>query len=181
VSKDGDVTLTPSDPQGGYDALPGGGRRRRVPVRFWLIAVLVAMLLVFTAGSGLRRWWADRLHDITGGSWPFDFAAGLVVGLLPLIGIALGSLHARGHRRVVRMLLLGAAGFCLTYLLSPSAVRIAFDTNATRVFSTRVPGYLPGVVTAEVGWLVVLAFAWWRLRQWRRTRLSGITRIEFRR
>jgi hypothetical protein len=174
------VTLTPGDPQGAYDAMPGGGRRRRVPIRFWLIGVLVAVLLFFTAGSGLRGWWADRLHDVTGGSWAPDFAIGLVVGLLPLIGVAVGSLRARGHRRVLRMLLLGAAGFCVTYLLSPSAARIAVDSHSAHVFSSRDPGYLPGVVAAEVGWLLALALAWWRLRQWRRTRASRITRIEFR-
>src|SRR3954453_16870209 len=125
------VTLTPGDPQGGYDALPRGGRRRvHIPLRFWLIATLVAALLLLTAGSGLRRWWAERVQDVTGGSWPADFVIGFVVGMLPLIGVAAGTLHARGHRRILRMVVLGAGGFCLTYLLTPSAIRIATDSHA---------------------------------------------------
>jgi len=147
--------------------------RRRVPPRFILLGLLVGVLVALTAGSGIRGWWAARLHDITGGSWGVDYAIGAVVGLLPLLGVVIGSRRGRGHRRVLAMLLFGAAGFCLTYLLSPSAGRMLTDSHAAHVFNDNAPGYLPGVLTAEGLWLVALGVAWWRLRRWRRARLAA--------
>jgi hypothetical protein len=180
VSEDGGVTLTPSDPSyssdpvAGYDATRAiRPRRRRIPPRAILIGVLVGGLVALTAGSGIRGWWAARLHDITGASWGLDYLIGAVVGLLPLLGVVIGSRRGRGHRRLFAMLLLGAAGFCVTYLLSPSAGRMLTDSHAAHVFNDKAPGYLPGVLTAEGLWLVARALAWWRLRRWRRARFAA--------
>jgi hypothetical protein len=147
-------------------------RRGGVPLRFWFIGLIVVGALLVLGTSGIRDWWAHRLHDITGGSEAADFVLGLFVGALPLIGIALGRIGTRGARRALRMFLFGAAGFCLTYLLSPSLSRFASDSHAGDVFDRQAPGYLAGVLTAEAVWLAAVVFAWWRLRRWRRGRLS---------
>jgi hypothetical protein len=144
--------------------------RAHVPIRFWFLGLILAGALLILGASGIRGWWAHRLHDVTGGSKPADFAIGLFIGALPLIGIAIGRVGTRGVRRVMRMFLFGAAGFCASYLLSPSLSRYATDSHAGRVFDQQAPGYLAGVLTAEALWLVVLVVAWWRLRRWRRNR-----------
>jgi hypothetical protein len=162
---DGPVTRGPSWP--GPSPAP---RRSHVPRRFWFIGLIVAVALLVLGTSGIRSWWAHRLNDITGGSKPADFIIGLVVGALPLIGIAIGRLGARGARRILRMFIFGAVGFCVSYLLSPSLSRFATDSGAGHVFDQQAPGYLAGILTAEGLWLLVFAFAWWRLRRWRRAR-----------
>ena len=183
------MTVTPPDPERGAGSGPEytihtlriggdrddrpGVRRRRIPLRFWVIGVLVAVIVAITATGGIRNWWAHRLHDLTGGSSAADFVIGTVVGLLPLIGVAVGSLGAHGIRRIGRMFVFGAAGFCITYLLSPSPVSRLASDGGWRVFDDRAPGYLAGIITGEAFWLVVLVFAWWRLRRWRRTRFAG--------
>ncbi|HET6816433.1 MAG TPA: hypothetical protein VFH66_04320 [Mycobacteriales bacterium] len=144
--------------------------RAHVPIRFWFLGLILAGALLILGTSGIRTWWAHRLHDVTGGSKPADYVLGLVIGALPLAGIAIGRLGTRGVRRVMRMFILGAAGFCVSYLLSPSLSRFATDTQAGRVFDQQAPGYVAGILTAEALWLVVLAVAWWRLRRWRRNR-----------
>ena len=143
-----------------------------MPLRFWLIVILVAALLAITATGGIRSWWAHRLHDLTGGAHLADFLIGAAVGVLPLVGVAIGSLGAKGARRVARMFVFGAAGFCITYLLSPSPVSSLAGNGSHRVFDHEASGYLAGVVTGEAVWLVVLAVAWWRLRRWRRARFG---------
>jgi hypothetical protein len=148
----------------------GGRGRGHVPIRFWFIGLIIAGALLVLGTTGIRGWWAHRLHDITGGSEPADFVIGLFIGALPLLGIALGRLGARGARRVMRMFLFGAAGFVASYLLSPSLSRYASDSHAGRVFDQQAPGYLWGVLTANALWLVVLALAWWRFHRWRRNR-----------
>jgi hypothetical protein len=161
------------------DVLPAGrgaergrartpSRRRGVPLRFWFIGLIVAGALLVLGTTGIRGWWAHRLHAVTGGSKPADFVIGLVVGVLPLVGIGVGRLGTRGARRVMRMFIFGAAGFVATYLLSPSISRYASDSNAHRVFDQQAPGYLAGVLTAEALWLLVVVLAWWRFRRWRR-------------
>ena len=154
-------------------APPGRGH---VPIRFWFIGLIIAGALLVLGTSGIRNWWAHRLHDVTGGSKPADYAIGLFIGALPLIGIALGRLGTRGARRAMRMFLFGAAGFCASYLLSPSLSRFASDSHAGKVFDQQAPGYLAGILTAEAAWLLVVVFAWLRLRRWRRrwaTRRQG--------
>ena len=144
---------------------PGRGQPR---IRFVFLGLIVAGLLLVLGTTGIREWWAHRLHDIAGGSKPADFVIGLFIGALPLIGIALGRIGTRGARRVMRMFLFGAAGFVVSYLLSPSLSRYASDSHAGKVFDEQAPGYLWGVLTANVLWLVVLGIAYWRFRQWRR-------------
>jgi hypothetical protein len=157
--------------QRGRSALRSGpSPRRHVPIRFWLIGLVVAGALLVLGTSGIRNWWAHRLHDVTGGATPADYVIGLAVGVLPLVGIALGRLGARGARRIMRMFLFGAAGFCVTYLLSPSLSRYATDSHAGHVFDQQAPGYLAGILTAEGLWLLLVVLAWWRLRRWRRRR-----------
>ena len=149
----------------GAAAPPGRGH---VPIRFWLIGLIIAGALLVLGTSGIRNWWAHRLNDVTGGSKPADFVIGLFIGALPLIGIALGRLGTRGVHRVMRMFLFGAAGFCVSYLLSPSLSRFASDSHAGKVFDQQAPGYVAGILTAEAAWLLVVVFAWLRLRRWRR-------------
>ena len=149
---------------------PTRGRRGNVPIRFWFIGLILAGALLVLGTSGIRSWWAHRLHDITGGSKPADYVIGLFIGALPLIGIALGRLGTRGARRIMRMFIFGAAGFSISYLLSSSLSRYATDSNAGKVFDQQAPGYLAGVLTAEIAWLLVFVFAWLRLRRWRRNR-----------
>ena len=61
-------------------------------------------------------------------------------------------------------------------LLSPSAVRVLADADATKVFDDRAPGYLAGVVTGELVWLLALLLAWWRVRRWRAGRAAARSR-----
>src|SRR4051795_6358389 len=144
-------------------------RRGSLPMRYLFIGLIVAGVLLVLGASGLRGWWAHRLHDITGGSEPADFVIGVFIGALPLIGVALGRIGTRGARRVMRMFLFGAAGFVVSYLLSPSISRYATDRQSGHIFDQQAPGYLWGVVSANVLWLLALVFAWWRFRQWRRS------------
>jgi Na+-driven multidrug efflux pump len=108
------------------------------------------------------------VHDVTGGARTADYFVGLGVGLLPFIGVALGAVRTRGPRRVFRMLVFGAVGFIVTYLLSPSPARYLTDHSSRRVFDEQAPGYLAGVFTGAMVWLaalvlaVVLARKWWR-------------------
>jgi len=146
-----------------------GGPRSRG--RRWLIAIGVALVLLVVAGLGGRNWWAEWLGGVTNGSHTANFLIGLLVGLLPLIGVAIGSL---GHhrRRVLRMFVLGAAGFIATDILAPSlttAIRHHGGT-ATKPFETHVPGYLTGVYTAVAISLVLLVFVIVRMRRARRAR-----------
>jgi hypothetical protein len=147
--------------------------RGHVPIRFWFIGLIIAGALLVLGASGIRSWWAHRLHDVTGGSKPADYVIGLFIGALPLIGLALGRLGTRGARRIMRMFLFGAAGFCVSYLLSSSLSRYATDSHAGKVFDQQAPGYLAGVLTAEIAWLLVFVIAWLRVRRWRRNRFSG--------
>src|SRR3954464_7926069 len=146
----------------------GPGPRGHLPMRYVFIGLIVAGALLVLGASGLREWWAHRLHDITGGSEPADFVIGVFIGALPLIGVALGRIGTRGARRILRMFLFGAVGFVVSYLLSPSISRYATDRQAGHVFDQQAPGYLWGVVTANLLWLVALGFAYWRFRLWRR-------------
>jgi hypothetical protein len=141
-----------------------------VPIRYWFLGLIIAGALLILGTSGIRSWWAHRLHDVTGGSKPADYVIGLFIGALPLIGIALGRLGTRGVHRVMRMFLFGAAGFAISYLLSSSLSRYASGSDAGKVFDQQAPGYLAGVLTAEIAWLLVFVFAWLRLRRWRRSR-----------
>src|SRR4051794_36693585 len=140
MSEDGYVTVQYDD---GSTKEPRP--RRRVPARFWLLGVLVAVLLIVTATNGVRSWWAHRLHDMTGGNTTADYVIGLVVGLLPLIAVGLGALRSRRHgrfRRAWRMFLFGATGFLITYLLSPSLARLITSSSSRHVFQQQAPGYL---------------------------------------
>lgn len=151
--------------------------RRGLPARLAVLAALVVVVLVATSRGSIRSWWAHRLHDVTGGSWPADFLIGLVVGLLPLLGVLAGAFLARRQRRavpvrVLRMLAFGALGFVLTYLVSPSPVYFLVHHASTRVFGSQAPGYLAGVFTGAVVWLAALVLAGLRARSWWR----GVTR-----
>lgn len=162
--------LPPESPE------PRGGLR--VPLRFWLLGGLIGALVLITATGGIRNWWAHRLHDMTNGSKPADFIIGLVVGSLPLIAVGIGAFRSRTHgrfRRAWRMFYFGAAGFVITYLLSPSLSRVITDSSSRHVFEHEAPSYLPGVFTGTIVWLLVLALlvvrarARWRARRTRPT------------
>ena len=167
------MTLTPGPPDGGRrgdDGLRGTvTRSRRIPARVAMLAGLVLVLLVVTSTGSTRDWWAHRLHDLTGGARTADYLLGLAVGLLPVLGVALGAVRTRGGRRVFRMLFFGAVGFIVTYLLSPSPARYLTDHASRRVFDQQAPGYLAGVFTGAMIWIaaVVLAVVLVRSR-WRR-------------
>jgi hypothetical protein len=152
----------------GRRGLAAPPRHGGVPLRFWFIGLIIAGALLVLGTSGIRNWWAHRLHDVAGGSKPADYVIGLFIGALPLIGIAIGRLGTRGVHRVMRMFVFGAAGFCVSYLLSPSLSHFASDSHAGKVFDQQAPGYLAGILTAEAAWLLVVVFAWLRLRRWRR-------------
>ena len=151
----------------GSPGRPPGRRRRAGPALILGGALLVVLLIVGT--SGTRVWWAHRMHDLTHGSHPANFTVGLLIGLLPLIGVALGSLGA-GRRRVLRALLLGAAGFVVTFVLSPTLSSYATHPDVVRTFNRDAPDYLAGVITAEVAWLAAVVLAVIRFRRWRRRR-----------
>jgi len=150
----------------------------RVPIRFWLLGGLIGAFVLITATGGIRSWWAHRLHDMTGGSKPADYVIGLVVGSLPLIAVALGALRSRGHgrfRRAWRMFYFGAAGFIVTYLLSPSLSRVITDSSSRHVFERQAPSYLPGVFTGTGLWLLMLLLMVLRSRSRRRARRNRPT------
>jgi len=146
----------------------------RVPLRVWVLGGLIAALVLITATGGIRNWWAHRLHDMTGGSHVADYLIGLVVGLLPLIAVGLGAFRSRSagrFRRAWRMFYFGAAGFIVTYLLSPSLSRVITDSSSRHTFEHSAPKYLPGVFTGTIVWLVVLAVLIGRARsRWRSRR-----------
>jgi hypothetical protein len=151
-----------------------GRRGLRVPLRVWVIGGLIGALVLITATGGIRGWWAHRVHDMTGGSKPADYFIGLFVGLLPLIAVGLGAFRSRGQgrfRRAWRMFYFGAAGFIVTYLLSPSLSRVITDSSSRHVFERQAPSYLPGVFTGTVVWLLMLAVLVARARsRWRARR-----------
>ena len=162
--------------QGRTPAAPEAPEQRRgivVPLRVWVIGGVIAALVLITATGGIRNWWAHRVHDMTGGSHLADFLIGLAVGLLPLIAVGIGAFRSRGHgrfRRAWRMFYFGAAGFVVTYLLSPSLSRIITSSSSRRVFEHSAPSYLPGVFTGTIGWLSLLALLVVRARSRRRAR-----------
>jgi hypothetical protein len=161
------VTLTP-DPYGDSPS-PDGGRRRRsraLPARLVLIGALILLVLIVTSTGSVRDWWARHLGDVTSGSWVADFVIGLVIGLLPLIGVVLGAVRARGPRRIFRMFVLGGAGFIGTYLLAPSPGKYLADHASAQVFEREVPGYLPGVLTGIAIWVVAFILGMLRARRW---------------
>ena len=145
----------------------GGGRSSG---RRWLVAIVVALVLLVVAGLGGRTWWAEWLGGVTNGSHTADFVIGLLVGLLPLIGVAIGSLGRRP--RVLRMFVFGAAGFIATYVLAPSVTSALrhHGGSATKPFETHVPGYLAGVYTAVGIELLLLLVAVVRVRRAHRAR-----------
>ena len=152
-------------------------RRRSGRARWWFLGALAVVVLLILAGNGGRTWWAQRLGDLTNGSRFADFVIGLAVGMLPLIAVAVAGLsHAR--RRTLRMFLAGAAGFVVTDLLAPSLTTAIRHNGgaATRPFETHVPGYLPGVYTGIVLWLVLLVVAIIRIRRAVHRRLDGFGR-----
>jgi hypothetical protein len=164
------VTLTPGSP---YGDDPDGPRRatlerRRVPARLVMLIGLVMLVVLITSTGSTRDWWAHRLDDLTDGSSTANYFIGLVVGLLPLIGVALGAIRTRGPKRVFRMLLFGAIGFIATYLLAPSPARYLTDDDSRKVFDDLAPGYLAGVFTGAMVWFAALVVAaltarrWWR-------------------
>lgn len=173
----GQVTVTPGPARAGgspYDTGAGDApphRRVRIPARVAIITAIVLVVLVFTSTTSIRNWWAHRVHDVTGGHRPADYAIGLVVGLLPIIGILLGRLRTRGARRVLRMFVFGALGFIAAELLAPSPTRYLTDHSSTQPFDRLAPGYLAGVFTAMLVWLaaVVVGVLHTR-RRWRRFR-----------
>ncbi|HEU5034768.1 MAG TPA: hypothetical protein VFT62_08450 [Mycobacteriales bacterium] len=170
------MTVTPPPPyddsrrtRGGPTA--AGPRRRELPARLGLIGAVIVVLLIFTSSSSIRSWWAHRVHDVTGGSWGGDYAIGLVIGLLPPLGVLVGALVARrrkltGAVRLARMLLFGAVAFVVTYLLSPSPAHFLSQHPSTRVFDHTAPGYLAGVFTGAMCWLAALVVAALKVRSW---------------
>ena len=146
-----------------------------MPARVVLFLGLLFVVLLLTGTFSTRSWWAHRVHDLTGGSRTADYLIGFAVALLPLVGVALGAVRTRRTQRVIRMLLLGAVGFVITYLLAPSPARYLTDDGASRVFDQLAPGYLAGVFTGALLWLAALVVAVIRVRmRWRRfTRRFG--------
>jgi hypothetical protein len=177
MREDGSVTVDQGRvPEGQPERRAG----LRVPVRVWLLGGLIAALVLITATGGIRSWWAHRLHDMTGGSKPADYIIGLVVGLLPLIAVGLGAFRSRGHgrfRRAWRMFYFGAAGFIVTYLLSPSLSRVLTSSSSRHVFEREAPSYLPGVFTGTVLWLVTLGVLVARARSRWRSRRDPTRRV----
>lgn len=148
-------------------------RRFRVPVRVWLLAGLIVLLVIITATGGIRDWWAHRLHDIARGNTTADYFIGLFVGLLPVIGVAFGAIVTRGKgrlHRAWRVFLYGAAGFVVSYFLSPSITHVITSASSRRVFEHQAPSYLPGVYTGTAIWLVGLVVALLRVRARRQSR-----------
>ena len=176
------MTLTPGPPYNDdaagrrHAGPPASGTGRRVlPARLVLLGALILVLLIVTGTGSVRTWWAHRLGDVTGGSRPADYVIGLVVGLLPVIGVMLGALGRRGARRLMRMFVLGATGFVLTYLLAPSPARYLSNHATARVFEHDAPGYLPGVVTGIGIWLLAVVVGVLRMRRWWRRNVRHAT------
>jgi hypothetical protein len=165
------VTLTP-DPYGDSPPPTASRRRRLVPTRLVLLGALILLILIATSSGSVRDWWARHLGDVTGGSRPVDFVIGLVIGLLPLIGVVLGAVRTRGPRRILRMFTYGGAGFVITYLLAPSPGRYLADHASAQVFEREVPGYLPGVLTGTAIWVIAVILGVLRARRWWR-RITG--------
>ena len=171
----GAMTYDAGGPLARRQAALGAPRRRRGG---WLLfGVVAVVVLLVVAGNGGRAWWARRLGDLTSGSHTVDFVIGLVVGLLPVIAVALASLGSH-RRRVLRMFVAGAAAFIVTDLLAPSLTTALVHTGgaATRPFEQHVPGYLPGVYVGVAIWLVLLVVAFIRLRRAWRTHRSRYMR-----
>jgi hypothetical protein len=148
----------------------------RVPLRVVVILGIVGVVILVSNASSIRAGWAHRLADLTGGSLPVDYLLGLVVALLPVAGVALGTLGRRGPRRLLRMALFGAAGFIATFLLAPSPLRYLTNTGTTRATFSDVPGYLPGVFSGVIVWVVTAVGGYLLLRtRWRRfvARVTG--------
>jgi len=172
------VTVTSGPTSYDGNPPPRQPRRTRVlPARVALLLSIIVVLLIITSTSSIRTWWAHRLHDVTSGSWTADYVIGLVVGLLPVIGVVLGALRARGPRRAFRMFVFGALGFVLTYLVAPSPASWLAHQSASRVFDRLAPGYLAGVFTAIMLWLAFLVIGVARARaRWRRFRDRALAR-----
>jgi hypothetical protein len=144
-------------------------RRRGVPARFLVLGALLVVVFIFTGSSSMRAHWAGWVHDVTNGNRTGDYVIGLVVALLPVVGVLLGAFRTRGPRRLFRMFLFGALGFVAFYLLAPSPAGYLIHHSSTRVFDREVPGYLAGVFTGAMLWLVVLVVGVLRARaRWRR-------------
>lgn len=145
---------------------------RRPARRPWLLGILVVVILLLVAGNGGRSWWAQRVGDLTSQSRWGDFAIGLVVGLLPVLCVAVAAL-SRHRRRVLRMFVAGAVGFIVTDLLAPSLWKaITHNSAAVRPFEKHAPGYLPGVYVGIGVWFVLLFVAYLRARRGWRARFS---------
>jgi hypothetical protein len=130
------------------------------------IGALILLVIVATSSGSVRDWWARHLGDITSGSRAADFVIGLVVGLLPLIGVVLGAVRTRGPRRIFRMFVYGGTGFVITYLIAPSPGRYLADHESTHIFDREVPDYLPGVFTGVCIWVVAIILGALRARRW---------------
>jgi hypothetical protein len=174
--------ITRTGHNGGVTFEPGGplARRqaqqaRRPSRRPWLLGIIVVVALLLIAGNGGRSWWAQWVGDLTNRSRPADFALGLLVGLLPVIAVAIAAL-SRHRRRVLRMFVAGAVAFVVTDLLAPSLWKaITSNTAATRPFEQHAPGYLPGVYVGVGIWLALLVVAFVRARRAFRARFSHYT------
>jgi len=158
------VTFEPGGPLARRQA----AEARRPSRRPWLFGVLVVVILLLVAGNGSRSWWAQRVGDLTSRNRGADFGIGLVVGLLPVIAVAVAAL-SRHRRRALRMFVAGAVAFVVTDLLAPSLWKaITSDAAATRPFEKHAPGYLPGVYVGVGIWFVLLIVAFLRARRaWR--------------
>jgi hypothetical protein len=166
------VTFEPGGPLARRRAAEARQPRRRPPV---LIGVIVVIVLLLIAANGGRAWWARRVGDLTNGSRLVDFLIGLVVGLLPVIAVAVAGL-SRSRRRVLRMFVAGAAAFVVTDLLAPSLWKaITNNSAATKPFETHAPGYLPGVYVGIGIWLALLVVAYIRVRRALRRHMSRYT------
>jgi hypothetical protein len=162
------VTFEPGGPLAPRQAQ----QARRPSRRPWLFGILVVVILLLVAGNGSRSWWAERVGDLTHHSRGADFAIGLVIGLLPVIAVAVAAL-SRNRRRVLRMFVAGAVAFIVTDLLAPSLWKaITNDSAATKPFEKHAPGYLPGVYVGIGIWLVLLVVAFIRARRAFRARFS---------
>jgi hypothetical protein len=169
MSEDEPVTISPGSPYDESGPAEPVRQRRGLPARFVFLGALVVIVLIFTSSSSVQSWWAHRLHDVTGGNRTADYFIGLAVALLPVLGVVAGAVRARGPRRLFRMFLFGALGFIVTYLLAPSPARYLAHHSSRVVFDQQAPGYLAGVLTGTIGWLVLLALAVLRARaRWRR-------------
>lgn len=170
ISHNGAVTFEPGGPLARRQARDA----RRPSRRPWLFGILAVVVLLLVAGNGGRSWWAERVGDLTNRSRGFDFAIGLVVGLLPVIAVAVAAL-SRHRRRALRMFVAGAVAFIVTDLLAPSLWKaITNDSAATRPFEKHAPGYLPGVYVGIGIWFALLIVAFVRARRAWRARFSHL-------